>query len=142
MEPQKVFKLEKAMGEYNIWGSLCSAVKWARLYGGSLAVMMIKGVDYETPFEEGAVGKNTFRGLAVLDRWMVGPVVGQVIKEVGKDMGMPEYYEVLSGVGSFPSSRIHHSRVLRFDGIELPYYQKLFENLWGLSVVERMLDMN
>jgi hypothetical protein len=50
------------------------------------------------------------------------------------------YYEALPGVSVFPSMKIHHSRVLRFEGIELPYYQKLFENLWGLSLVERILD--
>jgi hypothetical protein len=55
-------------------------------------------------------------------------------------MGMPKHYQVISGINSLPGMNIHHTRCMRFDGIRLPYYQKLFENLWGLSVVERMLD--
>ncbi|MCY1286332.1 phage-associated protein [compost metagenome] len=36
--------------------------------------------------------------------------------------------------------RIHYSRVLRIDGVELPYWQKISENLWGQSVIERLID--
>jgi phage-related protein (TIGR01555 family) len=36
--------------------------------------------------------------------------------------------------------RIHYSRVIRLDGVELPYWQKISENLWGQSVVERLFD--
>ncbi len=36
--------------------------------------------------------------------------------------------------------KIHHSRCIRFDGIELPYWQKMAENEWGLSVIEPLWD--
>jgi uncharacterized protein len=78
--------------------------------------------------------------LLVLDRWMVDPSFDELITEVGRNMGKPKYYRVISGLPSMAGIKIHYSRVIRFDGIELPYYQKLTENLWGLSVVERMYD--
>src|ERR1039457_296404 len=36
--------------------------------------------------------------------------------------------------------KIHYSRVLRLEGISLPYNQRLQENLWGISVIERLYD--
>jgi len=36
--------------------------------------------------------------------------------------------------------RVHHSRCIRFIGIELPYYQRITELHWGASVVERAYD--
>jgi len=139
-KPGDIEKLQVAMSEMNIWHDLCMSIKWARLYGGCLAVMMIDGADYKTPLNIETIGKDKFKGLVVLDRWMVQPSMGELITDLGKDIGKPKFYEALPGVSVFPTMRIHHSRVIRFDGIELPYYQKLFENLWGLSVIERMLD--
>ncbi|WP_210255067.1 DUF1073 domain-containing protein [Rhizobium oryzihabitans] len=35
---------------------------------------------------------------------------------------------------------MHYSRVIRIEGYELPFQQKLTENGWGISVVERLYD--
>ena len=140
MKPKEVQELQVAISEFGIWHDIGSAIKWGRLYGGCLAVIMTDGANYEKPLNIEAIGEGSFKGLVVLDRWMVQPSMGELITELGKDIGKPKYYQALPGSSVFPSVKIHHSRCLRFDGIELPYYQKLFENLWGLSVVERMLD--
>lgn len=140
LKPDDIAKIQVAISEFSIWQDLCSTLKWSRLYGGALAVILIDGAKYETPMDIEKIRKDQFKGLVVLDRWMIQPSMGELITDICKDIGKPKYYEVLSGVSSFPSAKIHYSRVMRFDGIELPYYQKLFENLWGLSVVERMLD--
>lgn len=140
MKPEDMEKMNACLTDYGVWQTLCDAIKWSRLYGGAIAVILTDGADYSKPLRTKQVGKNTFRGLLVLDRWMVQPSFSDLITDISKDMGMPKYYEVMSGINTLPSTKIHHSRVLRFDGIKLPYYQKLFENLWGLSVVERMLD--
>lgn len=140
MEPKDIKELQVAISEFGIWHDLASTIKWARLYGGAIAVILIDGANYETPLDIEKVGKDKFKGLAVLDRWMLQPSMGDLITDLNQDMGKPKFYEVMAGVSVFPSMKIHHTRVLRFEGIELPYYQRLFENLWGLSVVERMFD--
>jgi uncharacterized protein len=140
MKPDDIAKLQVAVSEFGLWQDICSAIKWARLYGGCIAVMLIDGANYEKELDIEAVGKDKFKGLVVLDRWQLQPSVGELITDICKDIGRPKYYEVLSGVNTFPAAKIHYSRVMRFDGIELPYYQKMFENMWGLSVVERMFD--
>jgi hypothetical protein len=35
---------------------------------------------------------------------------------------------------------VHHSRLIRMDGVKLPYQQKITENEWGMSIVERIFD--
>ncbi len=140
MEPDDIKEMQVAISEFGIWHDLASTIKWARLYGGAIAVILIDGANYETPLDIEKIGKDKFKGLAVLDRWMLQPSMGDLITDLNQDMGKPKFYEVMAGVSVFPSMKIHHTRVLRFEGIELPYYQRLFENLWGLSVVERMFD--
>jgi DNA topoisomerase IB len=71
---------------------------------------------------------------------MVDPSLGELVKEIGKDLGKPEFYKVVPAAAGYPLLKVHYSRVMRFDGIELPYYQKIAENMWGLSVIERMMD--
>lgn len=140
MKPDDITKLQVAISEFAIWHKIGEAVKWARLYGGSVCVMLIDGADYSKPLDIDRIRKDQFKGLVVLDKWMLTPNMGELITDICSDIGKPKYYEVLSGITTFPAQKIHYSRVLRFDGIELPYYQKLFENTWGMSVVERMLD--
>jgi uncharacterized protein len=140
MKPDDISKMQIVLSKQAVWHSLANTIKWARLYGGALAVILTEGANYEKPLRLEQIGKKTFRGLLVLDRWMVEPSMGELITDINKSMGMPKYYKVLTSVPSLTGLKIHHSRVIRFDGIELPYYQKLFENLWGLSVVERLLD--
>lgn len=140
MKPDDIDKLQKAISNFAIWHEIASTIKWARLYGGCIAVILIDGADYTKPLNIEAIRKDQFKGLIVLDRWMINPSMGELITDICQDMGKPKYYEVMSGSSVFPAQKIHYTRVMRFDGIELPYYQRLFENMWGLSVVERMYD--
>lgn len=140
MSPDDVTDFQTMLDEFQVWHDICSTIKWARLYGGAIAVMLIDGADYSKPLDIERIRKDQFKGLVVLDRWMIQPSMGELITDICKDIGKPKYYEVLSGVSTFPEQKIHYTRVMRFDGIELPYYQSLFENLWGISVIERMFD--
>ena len=140
MSPDDIQELQSSISKFAIWEQLCDTIKWARLYGGAIAVMLIDGAKYDKPLNIESIGKDKFQGLLVLDRWMIQPSFESLIKEMSKDLGMPEYYSIIPAATGIPLLKVHHSRVLRFDGIKLPYYQKLSENLWGLSVVERMLD--
>jgi hypothetical protein len=38
-----------------------------------------------------------------------------------------------------PAWTVHHSRLIRMDGVKLPYQQKITENE-GMSIVERIFD--
>lgn len=140
LTPDQIKKLYRGLLSFRIWHELCNALKWSRLYGGALAVIVIDGQDFKTPLRMETIRKGQFRGLLILDRWLVMPSLENLVTEFGVNMGMPKYYTVIGDAAALPGIKIHHSRCLRFDGIELPYYQKKAENLWGESVIERLLD--
>ncbi len=140
LEPDVIEELHELSLVLGIWKSLNSAIKWGRLYGGALAVYMIDGQDPSTPLRVERVGKNQFRGLLVLDRWMVEPSLENLVTTFGPNLGQPKFYRVVADAPALPRMTIHHSRVIRFEGNDLPYYQKLAENLWGESVLERLYD--
>jgi uncharacterized protein len=147
--------LEKAMTRLQIWQSLCTTIKWGRLYGGALGVLQIEGQDPATPLDLDTVGKDQFKGIAVYDRWMLNPVLSPVIQE-GPDLGLPEIYQIVSsalqsyGTPSYKPGEliskatgivnVHHTRVMRYTGIDLPFYQAITEMMWGESVLERLWD--
>lgn len=141
ISPQEAHEIESEMTALNIWPSLAKAIKWGRLYGGGLAVHMIDGQDFKTPLRVETIGPDQYRGLLVLDRWMVQPELSELVDELGPDLGKPKYYTVLANSPALRNTVIHYSRIaIRHIGIELPYQQALTENLWGESVLERIHD--
>lgn len=139
-DPQVVTELEEAMTTLGVWNSINETIKWSRLYGGAIAVMMIDGQDPSTPLRIETVAKGAFKGLLVLDRWMLEPSMENLVKDFGPDLGKPKYYRVTADAMALQNTKIHYSRCLRLEGTQLPYWQKLTENLWGLSVLERLYD--
>lgn len=139
--------LNASITQKRIWTSLASTIKWGRLYGGAIAYIQIEGQDPSTPLDVETVAKGQFQGLIVYDRWQVNPVATPSINS-GPDMGLPVYYQIVNNPTGLdtaaPSAsgefRIHHSRVIRFIGIELPYWQAIVEQMWGESVLERLWD--
>jgi hypothetical protein len=140
MEPTQVEAIEQAATLFNIWPQVSDTIKWARLYGGAIAVMLIDGQDPKTPLRLDTIGRDQFKGLLVLDRWMVEPSLNDLVTEVGPDLGNPKYYDVTADAPALPRMRVHYSRCLRLEGIRLPYYQRMMENLWGISIIERLYD--
>ncbi len=142
-----ISKIQANIVKLGLWGAFSSLIKWSRLYGGSIAVIQIKGQDPSTPFDVNTVGKGQFLGLVVYDRWQLNPVLSDVIKE-GPEMGLPKYYQIVNNpTESEPSKKtttgqikVHHSRVIRSIGIELPYFQAITEMMWGESILERLWD--
>lgn len=140
LDPEQMKKIHACAVELRVWHSLCSAIKWGRLYGGGLAVMMIDGQRYDTPLRLETIGKDQFKGLLVFDRWMLDPSMNDLVTEQCPDIGLPKFYNVLGDAPALPRMKIHYSRCIRFTGIELPYYQRVQENLWSISVLERLYD--
>jgi len=140
LEPKQVEELQRMATTYDIWGSINEVVKWSRLYGGCLGVLLIDGQDASTPLRLDTIAKDQFRGVMVLDRWMVEPSMENLVTEPGPDMGLPKYYRVVADAPALRRMNIHYSRCLRLEGVRLPYWQRLQENFWGISVLERLYD--
>ena len=138
--PEDAEEINQELDRLQVWDKLNKTIKWSRLYGGAIAVMMIDGQNVSTPLNINTVAKDQFKGLIVLDRWMVVPSLEDLVTEYGPYYGMPKYYDVITDSVGLCNQKIHYSRVVRMDGVELPYWQAIAENLWGQSVIERLDD--
>jgi hypothetical protein len=139
MPPDEIDELNEYWTNFELWHRLNLTLKWARLYGGAVAAIIIDGQDPSTELRLDSIRKGQFAGLIVLDRWMLWPHQ-ELVKAPGRNFGKPAMYEVVADARAIPRMRIHHSRCIRFDGADLPYWQRMAENEWSLSVIEPMWD--
>lgn len=140
LDPQDIEAIEEDAVQLGIWEALNDSIKWSRLYGGCIGVYLIDGQKTETPLRIETVGKDQFRGILVLDRWMVEPSMQDLVTTLGPDLGKPKFYNVIADAPALPRMKIHHTRCFRMDGMRAPYWQRLTENLWGISEIERLYD--
>ena len=144
--PEKDFRaLRRLEARHSLRQELSNAVRWARLYGGSLALMVIRYEEecLDEPLDMELLLPDCFQGLLVLDRTQsIQPSAELVADLDDPDFGLPEYYTVDldAGTGERSTVKIHHSRVLRFTGRELPHMEAVRENYWGASEMEHIWD--
>ena len=139
--PELIEKIEHEASRTQVWQGMCDAIKWSRLYGGAIGYLMIDGQDPATPLNLDTIGQGQFRGVMAIDRWCLQPTLSDLIQDLGPQFGLPKYYDVIPGWGSgLPPVRIHHSRAVRLDGVRLPLNQRMTENMWGMSIMERIYD--
>lgn len=120
-----------------------TAIKWARLFGGSIAVLLINdGGGLEEPLNWRSI--KSIDDIRVYDRSVIQPDYNSMFSydptdpfgTRGSRLGMPEYYRVTSRYGSFT---VHDSRCLVFQNGILPenctnsVYQ-----LWGMPEYIRL----
>ena len=133
--------VQAALRDMGVWQTLANGIRWGNLFGGACVVIMIKGQNPQTPLRIDRIPKGGLAGFRVLDRWVLQPDLTSIISDMGMDWGKPEFYTtVADNIAGLPAMRVHHTRVLRFEGYELPYYQRNQNNGWGLSVIERIWD--
>lgn len=140
LEATRKSQLETCWEDLYLWDSLNSIIKWSRLYGGAVGVLLIDGQDPSTQLRVNTIGRGAFKGVLVLDRWLLNQTISEIITDLGPDMGKPKFYEVTAAAQGIPTWKIHHSRIIRMEGQELPFQQAYTENGWGQSVVERLWD--
>ncbi|TDT01674.1 DUF1073 domain-containing protein [Erwinia rhapontici] len=140
IDPKARGVIESLFDDMELWDRINDTLKWSRLYGGAVGFIMIEGQAPFTPLRLETIGKGRFKGVLPLDRWMINPSLQRRIKEMGPNLGRPEFYDVVTTGSGIPAWRIHHSRLIRFDGITLPYQQAQTENEWGMSIIERIWD--
>lgn len=117
-------------------------LQWGRLFGGAIGVMMVagQGNDLSEPLDLSRMLPGDFCGLMIFDRWnSVDPSVEVVDDIRAPEFGLPKYYTV-TDTASGALIRVHYSRVLRFIGDDLPYWEAQAEQQWGASAIESIFD--
>ena len=140
--PEETDLLNRSVRKLGIKAKLTEAIIWARLYGGSAALMVIDGAeDLSEPLNINYILPGQFKGLIVLDRWSgIYPELDTIEDINSPDFGLPKYYVIQDQESGKAGIRIHHSRILRFIGDPLPLWEKMAESYWGASVVERIFE--
>lgn len=143
MDDEDVQDLKRLEAKHSVQQELTNAIRWARLYGGSIAVMVVDDGqdDLSQPLDLDRLTFGCFHGLLVLDRSQgVDPSLELVSDIDDPDFGEPMYYTVDLDLQDMHRMRIHHSRVLKFIGRELPRMETQAENYWGASELEHIWD--
>lgn len=146
LEPEEQDAIDREIRLTRVKTSLLKTIKWARLYGGAAAIMMIEGQEdrLDEPLEIDSILPGQFKGLIVLDRWSgIYPQLETVDDINSPEYGLPKYYIIKNeaDTGSTNTSiRVHHTRVLRFTGDDLPLWEELAETYWGASVMESIFN--
>ncbi len=139
---EAVRRLRSLESRHAVRRELADAIRWARLYGGAIALMVIRGEEdiLDRPLDKSALLPDCFQGLLVLDRARgVTPSAELVTDLDDPDFGLPAYYEAeLAEDGG--TVRLHHSRVLRFTGRDLPQREAEREQYWGASELEHVWE--
>lgn len=129
---------------HNVKQEITNALRWARLYGGSIAVLVLRGIreELDQPLDIDCLLPGCFKGLLVLDPTDgIEPSMERVTDLEDPDFGLPEYYTANVEIDEKPQFvRIHHSRVLRFIGRELPSIEMEKLNFWGASELEHIWE--
>ena len=135
IDPKEITDLTTFWQRSGIMEDITDGIRWGRLYGGAIALIMTKGADYSKPLNLNNIKEGFFLGLSIYDRWDLTPDMTELIQE-GRDIGKPAYYTI-NALGAL---KVHHTHCLRFEGDKLPKYQAVNEMLWGASVLENVLD--
>ena len=142
LDPDQITRFEKLMRVTRIKSSILEGLKWGRLYGGAAAVIIIEGHEdiLDEPLDYSTIMPDSFKGLIVCDRWCdIYPSTSEIVEDVGDpDFGLPMYYTWGGKDGG--TVKVHHSRVLRFTGRKLPYWEEQAEVMWGASEIEIVYD--
>lgn len=133
----------EALDELDWEETAMTAIRWARLFGGSIVVMLVNdGRGLEEPLDWRNI--RSIDDLRVFDRSVIQPDYGSMFnyspedpfRTRGSRLGMPERYYVSSRYGSFI---VHDSRCLVFQNGILPENtSNSIYQLWGIPEYVRI----
>jgi phage-related protein (TIGR01555 family) len=124
-------KAEEADKYFHVARKFRLAQQWANVYGTSFILLDLKRTGKkETPLDLNRLKPNCVRSMQVIDRtrvWGTG-ILNQ--EPLNPNYGFPEFYMI---GGS--SEKIHHSRIIRFEGTELTRYDMWHQNWYSDSIL-------
>lgn len=137
--PEHLKELDRVQRVTALRERVNEGLRWGRVYGGAAGLIMIRGQEgmLGQPLELESIYPGTFQGLYILDRWQ-GVVPGmELVFEGGEPV--PAYYSITDARGN-TVAKVHHSRLVRFTGRDLPFLERVAELYWGESEVEALYN--
>ena len=152
IEPTQIKKIESTIRKTGTKRKLKEGLKWARLYGGAAGLILIDGQDdLSEPLDYDLIMPGSYKGLLIFDRWSgIYPDIELEDDINDTELGLPKYYNISlssksTGLSNMIDSlkdvaKVHHSRIIRFEGRDLPEWERQGETYWGESELEVVLE--
>ncbi|MBR2824431.1 MAG: DUF1073 domain-containing protein [Clostridia bacterium] len=141
LPPEDRDALARLEARHGIRREITDAIRWARLYGGACALMVLRGQERRLaePLDPDDVAPGDFQGLLVRDRYSgLEPSLETEEDLDDPDFGYPKYYDF--DTETLGRLRVHHSRILRFTGRDLPQTEELAQGYFGASELEHIQE--
>lgn len=142
VSPNLLKKMDLELRKTQLIQKIKTGLQWGRLFGGALGVMIVagQGDDLSKPLNLQMIVPGDFCGLLVFDRWNSIDTSIETVDDIrDPEFGLPKYYTVTDN-NTGECAKVHYSRVLRFTGDDLPYWESQAEQQWGASVIESVFD--
>lgn len=137
IEPETVEKILEEEDRLKLRSAFNDAHKWARLYGTAFIVMNVDdGEPVDKPLRIDKIKKGGLKHIKVVDRHRIDRSDLQPIENpLDPNYGMPVHYRFVN-----TNVRIHHTRLIRFDGVDLPFDEFKRNNYMSDSVLDRLYE--
>ena len=114
------------------------AMAWSRLYGGAAILFVVDdNKDLDEPLDMNSIGE--LKNLIVLHRWELNRIeTNESVNDF--NFGMPTTYSI-SGRSTEYIPRIHHSRLVRFEGSPLSEQSFRDNDYWDDSYLNVLSDI-
>jgi hypothetical protein len=142
ISPEDIGNIEKVVRKTYTKANLLKTMQWARLFGGAGALIVIDGQEQylDEPLELEDIKLNSYKGVIPFDRWAGITPDGEVCTDINRptDFNKPEFYEVRNQ--NMETFKVHSSRILRFNGPEVPTPEREAQSWWGISCLEPVYE--
>lgn len=142
IEPKDGTKIDRVIRRTQTKINILTATKWGRLFGGAGALMVIDGHEnkLDEPLDYDDIEIGAYKGVIPFDRWSGIQPEGDVSTDINfpVDFNKPVHYTVRAHGGE--TFKVHCSRVLRFNGPEVPSPEREASSWWGISSLEPVYE--
>jgi len=151
LDPEKISKINSVIRKTKTKEKIKEGLRWARLYGGAAGLILIDGdEDLSEPLDYDAIMLDDYKGLLIFDRWNgIYPDIELEDDISDEEYGYPKYYSILLSEAnsnlmlSYNKQdlvKVHHSRIVKFNGRDLPLWERQAEMFWGESEIEIVFE--
>lgn len=147
LDPEKISKINSVIRKTKTKEKIKEGLRWARLYGGAAGLILIDGdEDLSEPLDYDTIMLDDYKGLLIFDRWNgIYPDIELEDDISDEEYGYPKYYSIslseannnlMLSYNKQDLVKAHHSRIVRFNGRDLPLWERQAEMFWGESEIE------
>lgn len=131
-DAEKIEEYQEFLEEIQLDEKLQNLMKWSKVFGSAVAIIISDDDEMSEPLIVDNIKQGDVKDIVILDRWQLfsmdinrNPLSSKFLE--------PHFYQVTR-----TATPIHHTRVIKLDGLNTTIYDKEVMQGWGLSIYERL----